>query len=889
MWRKRRGLILVFTFWFAISPMVVSIAQANDMPEPSAPGERMPQPIINTEQLPDGIVSMDQVVKPVEYLNSLREAKGDKAVTTDTSFDGLLHTRADLDRKAQIDRAWADWMMTMGNIYTAMDDGCHEVFSYYESMAKVKKVYKLKNLVTETQAIEKGAELAVHLAKAAETTAFGFVFLEKTAVGAWGKNLFAGFAQNLVRGSKAMEKAIHSSKTLKFLEHMMPPPCWNNPKVAGEGFKSYYKWVKRITHTESKAEKGRFVINNSKGVARTIGIGLAVLTVALDAYHLATSDDTHGGRWSSFDTVKTLISGALGLAILVCMFCPPPFGQIFAAAALIWFVVTEIGAFLGSYNKRWKEAYKNSYWFLHEQDLQFKSFYDNRSALKQEEKAASLLMAEQKFGKMVDEQRPMQKNEDEQKDFDRGRLVFEAMEKQGVLMSYYSRGDFTMPDLELERLLELWHKKADMMSWKPTEKEAEKAQKRGFWGKVLHAVNPMTYVAWAGDKIQSRGYNKEIAENNMPRVWFNPDFYLLKKYQNYLLLKRARGKLYDLVSLRIEQAPFNYIPLVGIDTAAWTPELLGEAFRADSLMVGQKEMVVFRNFAKTATAQIKQTYDQFRDRLRDYKNNDFAGELEVRIDALMKLGQAFKTAPDTAADAVFTDCEKAFGWTWNSANGPKTPKKIIYAYRPYIEQTLQMLPVTNGYQAGEFMQMQETVQANADTAAIMEHMGQVRLKASQSIEQEYKSAAIKKYLREGTFLDVKGSTFMDWLGEVYPAAEELRKFSDLFLDEVKKYKEEVEDFKNSDVGQILAQTNDSQTKLKEMVALWASIASAAQIRVVVKEDDKQVFPGGGYNLPAGIEVLDPTKPIGDPDSPANQPAGVQAAVPDVTILYPPGM
>ena len=131
------------------------------------------------------------------------------------------------------------------------------------------------------------------------------------------------------------------------------------------------------------------------------------------------------------------------------------------------------------------------------------------------------------------------------------------------------------------------------MSWKPNEEEATREQNRGFWGKVGAAINPMTYISWAGDKINSIKYNK-LSKEGMEKAVFNPDFVLIKKYQAYVTANKLikaenepdnNNDFYRAIGLRIEQAPFNYIPLVAIDMAAWNDDLLVDAFNCDAYIV----------------------------------------------------------------------------------------------------------------------------------------------------------------------------------------------------------------------------------------------------------------------------------------------------------------
>ena len=204
----------------------------------------------------------------------------------------------------------------------------------------------------------------------------------------------------------------------------------------------------------------------------------------------------------------------------------------------------------------------------------------------------------------------------------------------------------------MARLLEIWEAKADYMAWKPTEEESVRAQNRGFWGKVGHAINPMTYVSWVGDKINSRKYN-DFSKQNIDQVCFNPDFVLIKKYQAWVTANRLitaenepnnNNGFYRMLGLRIEQAPFNYVPLVGIDMAAWNNDVLVQAFNADSFLVGLKEMMYFRNMIGAATNSVKEFTKQVSDDMKALK--DQLERYENQANALVAIRDAYRYYKD---------------------------------------------------------------------------------------------------------------------------------------------------------------------------------------------------------------------------------------------------
>ncbi len=818
--RRRRFLCVILSLWLAIQPLAVELyAQADEDAAP--PPVALPAPMTQSHTT-DALIPDAELVKPVKYLLA------------------ALEVRQGSTEAQRGDRAWANWCMTMNSAYGTMDEGSQDVFGFYSALKTAKDIGgAVKKFGADD--ISGYVDKVVWISNVCSNA---FAFLGNTHFGTWGENLFAALTRNFARLNAAVER----NRFLQAVDFIGTPTKWVDKTNPAKGGQAYFQWVR------SKVPGGadtQTALTNGQGVARTIGIGLSVISLTLSVIHLATS----------YDTVKTIVNCTFGALWLVAMFCPPPVGQILQVGLVIWGLVTFVGDLLGKYQRRWRDAYRNSYWFLHEQDLTFKSFYDNREALRPEEKCASLLLAERDFRDLLATQQP--KTEQEQKDFDRGKRIWESLEKQGVVMSYYAKGDFTMPDLEFAKLCDLWHMKADFMSWKPTEKETDAKKKRGFFGKVMAAVNPMTYISWAGNKLQSREYNREIREHNWPRHWFNPDFYLVKKYQNFQLLKRARGGIFDTISLRIEQAPFNYLPLIGIDGDKFTQSLLAEALDADAMVIGQKEMVVMRLLAKAAQSSIREKYKEMRDRLEKFRSAPDGYEtMQARVTALRDLADAYERDPEAACADVFSACEKAFGWRWADLRAEKTGKSAVTRFRADIEQALQMLPITCGIQAAEFVLMEDTVQANRDTAVLMKKYGQTRLDAAQHTDQVFANPDLRRFVAEGAFLNEKGQTLMNWLGEIYPPAEELRKASTLFLNEARGYQKQCDEFPLDELARTLDDMNRMQRDIQQVVTSWKRIGDDAGIRVVVDPGDPEIFPVNGFAYPLhGCAPLDPDQPM----------------------------
>ncbi|HNW34934.1 MAG TPA: hypothetical protein PKM25_08385, partial [Candidatus Ozemobacteraceae bacterium] len=616
---------------------------------------------------------------------------------------------------------------------------------------------------------------------------------------------------------------------------------------------------------------------NVKGAARTCGIGLAVLGLCLSTYQLLTSDDLHGARYGSYAIVKNYVDVAFGAAALICMFCIPVVGQVIAALTLAWMLLTTVGDMIGEHNKKWKEAYRASHWFLIQNDSEYKSFYDNRSSLKPEEKSASLLLAERDYGQFIAEQKPT--NDEETKQYEAGKAVFTELEKQGVLMTYYNQTGFTLPDFDMARLMDLWHKKADYMSWKPNEKESSEAKKSGFFATIGHVINPMTYVSWVGNKIDSRGFQNEIKNGDIKRVFFNPDYVLVKKYKNYLMAKNLKEGIYDAVGLRIEQSPFNYIYLLGIDTGAYSEDLLKQSLNADAFIIGSKEMMYFSKLVETSYESMKKTMKENDKVIENLVEKDLKSTREIRV-ALQRLLEAYKSGPDQIHTGLYDKCHDVFGWQISDKK-LKTPKAMIDRYKAQLEEILAYVPVSISQKTAELVLIIQTIKHNLDTAKLMTAMGTEKLEVlNADFDREFTNDAIKSYLKTGTFLDVKGSSgFLgaDWLSGLYPAWEELRKYTNLYMDEAKKFSALADrsgsDTRDGFLGidyhvkppkELLQEMNQEIEALKAVLEAWNDVKDQMDIKVAYGDNPEMyqgVFKEGGFQPVCDTEAMNLDSPV----------------------------
>ncbi|MBF0543407.1 MAG: hypothetical protein HQM08_03185 [Candidatus Riflebacteria bacterium] len=846
---RYRPLALFFAFWLVIEPFAISMLRAEE-------GKPDLNPKVTIADL-ENPFSMDEVLTPVEYLDYLLELRG-------LAKEDLL--KPDSAKSTCEAKAWSDWMQMMSNIYMTMGSQQTDIFGFYSAFHSLfkKTLESVGDLTTDPGA---SPNLWNAISKASLQTLYLFAFLGRGSLPVECKNLIRSFAFITSRISRTLA----ATHTFNFLRYLAVPTT----EVIGDTGLSqsgeYFRWVQKVTgHSGSDVKD---VLSNFQGVARTIGIGLVVVQLVYDVFNLTTSSDIHGGRYNSYDTISTGIWAALSAASLVCMFVPG--GQIVSMCFIAWSAISKISDTLGEHNKKWKEAYKNSFWFLYEKDPAFKSFFENRGNLKTDEKCASLVLAEKTYGEKIKEQVP--KNDDERNMLVRSKQIFEVMEKQGILMTYYCQTSFALPDFKLERLEQLWAEKADYMSWKPTEDESKANQQRGFFGNLGHSLNPMNIVNFIGDKIDSRGFNSEIKNSDISLVYFNPDFVLEKKYKNYLIGKNLQGGFYDILSVRIEQSPFNYIPLVGIDSSNWNDEILNEAFQTDAFVIGTKEMAFLTQQVKMANDQIVSSMESSDIQFRGLQKN-FIPQVKVTLQALKKLLEAYRDKPDEEMKPIFDDMHNHFNWTWDNDWGLKTPRAIVTNFRTDIEKKLQIIPLSLGQMAAETVIQGLFAKELTDTSALLQNLLEEKKNQLANFDQNFKDDEFRRFLKDGTYLDIKGSSGLlglDWFSGMYPAYEELRKQLELFETQVKAYQEKAKKAANvhndgwlfwkieiETPGNLLADLNTQLDEFKKLIQIYEQI-NDPDAKPAISSDNTKVFPLGGFKL-----VTDPSQPL-NPNQPVS--------------------
>lgn len=753
-------------------------------------------------------------IPPGDYLKELKGLRGSNA-------------------KELEDRACADWLLMIANSYALMGAGEADVPEFYATMERVQKTAgDIKSLIlTPVKPIDKVTEYAKALN-------FLCARLGGKAAG-WSKRVFDGWeaSTKLVTEGVGAAGGGAYGKLMKVAKWVATPEAEAvEGTIAGDN--EYFRWLAK---GEELSDAGG--LSTLKGICNTIGIGLDVIGFALDAYDFAASEDRQAGR-VSYKLVKTSADALLGAAGLVCLFIPG--GQIVAIVTLVWTAAKKLGDDIGELNAKWQEAYKNSWWFLMQEDPEFQSFYTNRRHLKDDEKAASLKLVEEMIARnrggqaatpgaaaFIGGQAPEAEAFIRQQD-----AMAEAMERQATLVSYYYHTGCTVPDTDIESLKKLWSAKSGFMAWKPQPGEREPWWKR----------DPGDMAKdWLGSALYANTVKKSESENKeVRRVWFNPDYVLLAKYLNYYMLAKEKTDLNEIVGLRIEQAPFNYLALVEIPVADWSEDVLTEAFGADGFCVGVKELAYLRE-------QVKLMKDAFDEGMEEaYKP---FGDVRVDTARLERLAKALETlAADCAAgrDSVFKDWYSRWGETFKgcpvvSAEKKMTPAKFIAEHRQKLEESLALASNHTAQCIIDLISIGMTLKSARDTAALAEAVIVERRSAINGFQTLFQQPAIRGFLEEGGLPGGKSGLFkvvLDWLSGIYPPKQEMEKCLDLFQGDVDEYRKKIDKASKRNgrpLRDLMTAYKEKLAAFKSVTASFEAIAGETEFTVHIPSTDTGVF------------------------------------------------
>ncbi|MBI3039021.1 hypothetical protein HYY75_08240, partial [bacterium] len=461
--RRQRLVMLLMALFIGFEPLVITIARAAEIPQPKP-----------TRIDFNSLDPLKNAMEPEKYFEQILQTQG-------IVYGAMEGSKIKTALEA---KAYAEFLDLVSNAYDLMDSGNSDAVTLVGALKNFNSA--MSDPLTQSKGVADAAE------KVSKAAGRNIKILDTFAefIGRAGEKclLFIGkldqahkpkWVKNLAKATHFSMKSTMAagSKTFEFIQHMAPPENIHETK-------QFFQFI-RPKGQPRELTKTQFT-------GRCIGIGLAVFTVLLETYNIASNDDTHGTKQLSWTNVKSAINIAVALASLAAMAFLPPVGTVVALVGLAIYLGTWLADQLGEYNRKWKAAYRRSFDFLRLEDAKFRQFYDNRSLVKAELRSAAWNKTISDF----EENHLLNQNpvtEEDKKQCERNKELFDALEQQGVIMTYYNKSEFKIPNFNMDQLQEMWKMKASYMTHKPTQQEIKDEANKSTFAKVMDVISIWNY------------------------------------------------------------------------------------------------------------------------------------------------------------------------------------------------------------------------------------------------------------------------------------------------------------------------------------------------------------------------------------------------------------
>ncbi len=731
--------------------------------------------------------TIEEGLKPEEVQEQFDKSNLENYLLPHQYLDFLLQSLGKTKEEIE-SKSWSDALLVMTNSFNLMDEESHDSVSLMGTIGSF--------LGVRGDAIQPGAVVA---------DAYFQNIAPKIT------NLFltagegSGFYANLFKGLAKV-----SDKTNKGTEFVIKVLSGGTGE---EGTESAAQWLLKVPAAGTKAGKA---LEYLQKVGAGVGIACDIIGLVMGVNQFFTSDDFRSGVGTfSWEQTKTLIGIASSIAGLILLFVPGA-GPVFAIVSLAILVGQKTLDHLGNERKRWLECYSNSFYFLYEKDEKFKQFYDNRGEITEEQKSISWDLAYQKFGRSYLFQKIIRGDDP---CVQRQGRIWEAMLRQGVLMTYYGQKQLPLDSADIEKLKKLWRVKADFMQWQPTEGEAENGRPilDTFWdcvgdfvaeGGTTPVVGPIKYLYKKYKQVSGdiSDFENSLKEFDKEYVYFNPDFALMKVFSNYRasMTKEGIWKYFwyaKILPVRIEQAPFNYLPLLEIPTNQWSQTLIREAFQADCFLSGTKQLLHLRYMVDELNSQLEKGISEREEKFGKPGMGLNEPELSMALKALVEAKDPLSDQSRKEIVKLLVDAKVLESGTMAKGiiAAKCTRQEIVNRCREKVAPLLFDRPGAIGYilvsHVLQAIQMKQAV----DKAAIFEKICSIREKGVTGIEDksEFSTPKLQAFLEKGEVLDVQGTTWLEegksavtnWLGGIQAPAVEYRGYLNLLKKAVEKQKE----------------------------------------------------------------------------------------------------
>jgi tetratricopeptide (TPR) repeat protein len=596
-----------------------------------------------------------------------------------------------------------------------------------------------------------------------------------------------------------------------------------------------------------------------KTAASGFDLGFSVVGLALDGIALCNDEDLKIGN-VTYSNIKSQVGLAMGVLSLGSTLT----GLATTAVPVLGFAVwggTVVLDQIGQRRKKWLENYKDSYDFLMLYDDNFKEFSEGKMGVLA--KTSSLILLEEKFGHLNGAEG------------EAGEL-YEAMHRKAVLSSYYDLDQFDLPKQNISELKDLWR---------------------------LKATKDPLFVS------------EELKKVDVFPVYFCPDFYIQKKLRGFITglsdSERAENKgLLDTVTLRIEQMPYNYLPLADIVENEWSIELLREAFYADCVQVAAREIdavksmvsIISKEFGGALNYETLQL-DTLMTDIEVFNNRGSVSGLSRRLDALEKALKLQKKYDEKLADLgnkeeALEEFKREFGLEANIAYGVLSPtggggrafegrplSEAINLFGGSIMQEadylLNEVPKRNADQIVNTIINLYAAKRHLDFIEILKQFCEER-KSFLNSEASFVNEKIKAYIETGECLDIENS-WKDFLAEIKSPKKSFEDSITLIKDSSEKMQEAIKTFKDMIEKQHDISYTDSFTlgtsclnHLKELQRICKRLTSQMQefceehnidlkLKFAESDERSEYFDIDKFEFKGTLEAMDASSQLDFPE------------------------
>ncbi len=853
--RCRKIAILLFSFWLSMEPMIVPMLQAQE-----AAGAPIEETV--TQAAFPGTAPCKDAPKVVPTIEEIWEVEQDPGLFDRNDLEGVILPHERLlsilnilgrTREEIEENSLSEAFFTMLNSFNIMEEESHDAVSLVGNLIWLQNLRgnTLEPLGNAMEVSETSANLAMRLSA---------LFFSKSKVAA---KLMAKFSNLLLKW-----RGMIDPKTLECVDKaaaLAGMKIYSGTKLlcgatGEEGAETAFRWLTKPVE-ESNTEFG-VAFQYMQKTSAWIGIGFELLGIGCGLYEVFTSESFQRKHFTSWEQIKSALGIIGSVASLILMFVP--YGGIVAAAIQLGFMgICYVGDLVVNQRKKWLEGYSNSFHFLLLKDEKFREFTKNHYCLDPETRSVSYEMVRREYLHALDQGLKVSTGGIvAQREIN----IFEERLRQGVLASYYSQKALPLKSGDLQQLRNLWKIKADYMQWQPSNEEIRQgASPVDFWYDTFEAIKQVLFPhGQSRDPLEN--LKESLEEFDKEFVIFNPDFFLMKVFSNQMAhtVKEPVWKkpIAKAVSVRIEQAPYSYFPLLLVDPSRLKDEeILEDAYKADCFIATIKHLHHLTWMVEGINQKLEAGCERVGNEVEKFEKAFPAIEKEREaLEAFLELVPG--EVPDDSTRIRVKEKLRAAGLLvgGKSSKFQTDPTQIAEEIRGKVAKLLFQRPGLIGYHAANLVTQGILMKKALDRAKIFEEVHRIHDVHLQSSQRDIATPEIRDFLKDWGKLKEDA----EFLNALYGVKDPPEKEFDFVLSKFKQATDEnqrlSEDFTKKFCGMVgqkklremIDKYDDEMRRWKEITKKWQENFPPSEGFPTEGEIAERVW--GDFKMPQGVEI-----------------------------------